>query len=131
MDNIATMKLTIKKMLVYMDDLKNSIKGLEKVIYLARQCDAVMARLYVISFCISLTGHRFLGPCRKQMEKQTVDSMKGAKTLAAQNGTFKEKIVKEDVITNDINNFTAKEKFDLIVITSRGFGQVTDGSWMV
>ncbi len=121
----AKMKLKIKKILVPLDGSKNSLKGLEEAIYLARQCGAVITGLCVIPFYIPLTGPKFLGPYRKQMEKQSTDFMNNAKTLAARDGiVFQGKMVQGDVIVNDIDNFAVKGKFDLIVIASRGFGQV-------
>ncbi|MDH2908088.1 MAG: universal stress protein [Candidatus Nitrosotalea sp.] len=121
------MKLKIKTP-ISLGGLKNLIKGMEEAIYLARQCDVIIKGLCVIPFYIPLTGPRFLGH-RKQMKKQTIDFMNKAKTLAAKNGIFQGKIVKGNVITNDINNFASEEKSDLIVIASRGFGQVKgDGS---
>lgn len=124
MAGIAKMK-KIKKILVPLDGSKNSIKGLEEAIYLARQCGAVITGLCVIPFYIPLTGPKFLGPYRKYMKKQATDFMNGAKTLAAKHGVvFQGKIIQGDVIIDDINNFAAKGRFDLIVIASRGFGQV-------
>lgn len=116
----------IKKILVPLDGSKNSIKGLEVAIYLARQCGAVITGLCVIPFYIPLTGPKFLGPYRKHVKKQAADFMNAAKTLAAKQGiVFHGKIVQGDVIVNDINNFAASGKFDLLVIASRGLGQVS------
>lgn len=126
MAGITKIKLKIKKILVPLDGSKNSIKGLEEAVYLARQCDAIITGLCVIPFYIPLTGPKFLGPYRKHMKKQAVNFMNVAKTLAAKQGTvFHGKIVQGDVIYNDISNFAANGKFDLIVIASRGFGQVS------
>lgn len=125
MTGIVQMKLKIKKILVPLDGSKNSIKGLEEAIYLARQCDAVITGLCVMPFYIPLTGPKFLGPYRKHMKKQAADFMNEAKTLAAKHGVvFQGKIIEGDIITNDINNFATSRGFDLIVIASRGFGQV-------
>ncbi|MDC8452567.1 MAG: universal stress protein [Candidatus Nitrosotalea sp.] len=122
---ITKIKLKIKKILVPLDGSKNSIRGLEEAIYLARQCDAIITGLCVIPFYIPLTGPKFLGPYRKHMKKQATDFMNEAKTLAAKHGiVFRGKIVKGDVMTDDINNFATSRGFDLIVIASRGFGQV-------
>lgn len=50
-----------------------------------------------------------------------------AKIRSARKGIiFREKIIKDDIIATDIANFANKEKIDLLVISSRGFGPVKE-----
>lgn len=119
------MKLTIKKILIPLDGSKNSFKGLDEAIYIARQCNSVITGLYVIPFYVQIKGPRFLGPYRKEMLKHAREFMNNAKILSAKKGiVFKVKIIEGDVIYEDINNFAASRGFDIIIIASRGYGQI-------
>lgn len=115
----------IRTILVPLDGSKNSFKGLKKAIYIARQCNAVITGLYVIPFYVQTTGPKFLGPYRKEMLNQAKKFMNDAKILSAKKDiVFKVKIIEGDIIYHDIDNFATSRKFDLIVISSRGYGQV-------
>ncbi len=121
------MKRKITRILVPLDGSKNSLKGLETAINLARQCNATITGLFVIPFYLPLSGPRVFGPYRAELLKQIYKFMEDAKTRSAKNGiVFYEKIIKGDVISTDIVNFAQKKKFDLLVISSRGFGPIKD-----
>lgn len=121
------MKPKIKKILVPLDGSENSLKGLDKAIYLARQCSATITGLYVIPFYVVKSGPRIFGPYREKMLEQVRKSLTKAKIHSAKNGiVFDEKIIEGDVIAADIANFAKNKKFDLIVIASRGFGPVKE-----
>ena len=75
----------IKKILVPLDGSKNSMRGLDEAIYLARQCHATITGLYVVPLSkpktnsqISYIEKYLLGNASKFMSK--------AKKRAAQNG---------------------------------------------
>jgi nucleotide-binding universal stress UspA family protein len=118
-------KKKIKKILVSLDGSKNSLKGLNEAIYLARQCGATLTGLHVVS--IYPTGFsNILEPFKKEAFKHAKKFMAEAKTLSAQNGiVFSEKIVYGEAKW-DIVDFATRQKFDLIVIASRGFGQLKE-----
>ncbi|MDE1829332.1 MAG: universal stress protein [Thaumarchaeota archaeon] len=117
----------ISRILVPLDGSKNSLRGLDLAIGLARQCNATITGLYVIPFYMPLTGPRVFGPYRAELLKQIYKFMNSAKVLSARNGiVFYEKIIKGDVISTDIVNYASKKKFDLMVISSRGFGPLKD-----
>ncbi|MFZ1076319.1 MAG: universal stress protein [Nitrosotalea sp.] len=121
------MKPKIKRILVPLDGSENSIKGLDKAIYLARQCSATITGLYVVPFYVVKSGPRIFGPYREKMLEQVRKSLTEAKIRSAKNGiVFDEKIIEGDVIAADIANFAKNKKFDLIVIASRGFGPVKE-----
>lgn len=44
--------LNIKKILVPLDGSKNSFRGLDEAIYLARQCHAIITGLYVVTLVL-------------------------------------------------------------------------------
>lgn len=121
------MKSKIKRILVPLDGSENSIRGLDKAIYLARQCSATITGLYVIPFYIAKSGPRVFGPYREQMLVQIRKFLQSAKTRSARNGiVFDGKIIDGDVIAADIANYAKNKKFDLVVIASRGFGPVKE-----
>ena len=111
--------MNIKKILVPLDGSKNSMRGLDEAIYLARQCQATITGLYVVPLSkpktnsqISYIEKYLLGNASKFMTK--------AKKRAAQNGI----VFSDDVIYGDegpkIINYATGKKFDIIIIGSRG-----------
>lgn len=124
---IVSLVKKISRILVPLDGSKNSLKGLNFAIEIARQCNATITGLFVIPFYMPLSGPRVFGPYRKELLKQMHKFMYEAKVLSARNGlVFYEKIIKGDVISADIVTFATKKKFDLMVISSRGFGPLQD-----
>ncbi len=122
------MKQKIKKILVPIDGSKNSLRGLNEAIYLARQCDATITALCVIplySMNLGFPG-RILTPLRNETTKQAKKFMADAKKIAAQNGI----VLNEKLLYGNgswlIPEFAASKKFDLIVIGSRGLGSVKE-----
>jgi len=113
------MRKKIKKILVPLDGSKNSFRGLDEGIYLARQCQAIIIGLYVIpifprSFLDTIMPFQI--PLTKEAEKL----MDNAKVKCAKRGiVFKSKIVFGSPAM-EINNLSQSGKFDIIVIGSRG-----------
>ena len=115
----------ISRILVPLDGSKNSLKGLDLAVYLARQCGATVTGLYVIPFYMPISGPRVWGPYRKEALSQMHKFMYDAKVRCAKKGVeFTEKIIDGDVTATDISNFASKKRFDVIVISSRGLGPV-------
>lgn len=119
------MKKKITQILVPLDGSKNSLKGLDLAIYLARQCNATITGLYVLPFYIVENGPRIFGPYKKEILKKAKDFIHDAKVRSAKEGiALKEKIIEGDVVSQDIVRYSNSGKFDIIVISSRGFGPV-------
>ena len=113
-------KKKISKILVPLDGSKNSFRGLEMAITLARQCGATITGTYSIH-APPHSEFRGVGSVEKSLNKEIKKIMENAKTLAAQNGiVFKEKMMRGDVGYNIIKLAHGKDKFDMIVIGSRG-----------
>jgi len=109
----------IKKILVPLDGSKNSLRGLDEGIYLARQCQAVITGLYVIPIFPRNLSDAII-PFQIHFTKEAKKFMDGAKLRCAQKGiVFKSKIIFGSP-TIEINDFSQKGKFDIIVIGSRG-----------
>ena len=117
-------KYQIKKILVPMDGSKNSFRGLDTAIYLARQCGATLTGLFVMpiyprSFMPITYDKKYLTTAAKEF-------MENAKKRSAQNGIV---FIGKTTIGNEsseIIDYAAKNKFDMIVIGARGIGSVKE-----
>jgi nucleotide-binding universal stress UspA family protein len=117
------MKQKINKILVALDGSERSFRGLNEAIYLARQCGATITGL-----CVTPLYTINLGPLLTSLKNQTLKEAKkfmaDAKKLCAQHGiVFQEKIIYGNE-SWEITEYASYKKFDLIVITSRGRGQM-------
>ncbi len=113
-------KKKISKILVPLDGSKNSFRGLEMAITLARQCGATITGAYSIH-APPHSEFSGVGSVEKSLNREVKKIMENAKTLAAQNGiVFKEKMLRGDIGYNIIKLAQGKDKFDMIVIGSRG-----------
>ena len=115
-------KKKISKILVPLDGSKNSVRGLEMAITLARQCGATITGAYSLH-APPHSEFRGIGSVEKALNKEVKKFMDEAKTLAAQNGiVFNERMMRGDVGYNIIKLAHGKDKFDMIVIGARGMG---------
>jgi len=111
--------LDIKKILVPLDGSKNSFRGLDEAIYLARQCHTALTGLYVVTLVLPSKSIP-ISPIEKYLLEQAKKFMLKAKTRAAQNGImFNGKVVYGDE-GPEIVNFAKNNDFDVIVIGARG-----------
>ncbi|MHB8545590.1 MAG: universal stress protein [Nitrosotalea sp.] len=117
-------KYQVRKILVPIDGSKNSFRGLDTAIYLARQCGATLTGLFVMP--IYPQSFMPITYDKKYITKAVKEFMDNAKKLSAQNGIVfvgKTIIGKE---SSEIIDFAAKNKFDIIVIGARGLGSVKE-----
>ena len=113
-------KKKISKILVPLDGSKNSKRGLETAITLARECKAIITGVYSI-YSPPHSEFKGVGSVEESLNKEVKKFMEEAKLLAAQNGiVFKEKLIRGDIGYNIIKIAHGKEKFDMIVMGSRG-----------
>ena len=120
-------KKKFTKILVPLDGSKNSLRGLEMAISVARQFGATITGVYSI-YAPPHTEFQGVGSVEKSLNKEVKKIMGDAKLLAAQNDiVFKEKLMRGDIGYNIIKlAHSKKEKFNLIVIGSRGRGSVKE-----
>jgi nucleotide-binding universal stress UspA family protein len=115
----------IKKILVPIDGSKNSMRGLDEAIYLARQCHATITGLYVIPLAKPMTDSQ-ISYLEKYLLNNASKFMSKAKIRAAQNGI----LFDDDIIYGDegpkIINYANNKLYDLIVIGSRGMGSIKE-----
>ena len=113
----------MKKILVPLDGSKNSLRGLENAIYLARQCGGVLSGIFVVPIQTRENIQK-MGIFKKIVPEEINKVMNSARTIAAENGiVFKHSIVGGDV-KESIIEFAENKKnaIDLIVMGSRGAG---------
>ena len=116
----------IKRILVPLDGSTNSFKGLEEAIYLAQHFNSSITALCVIPSYppVPLMGRQI--PYEKHILEQVKKFMLNAKKTCVRNKVkFNEKIIK-GIATLDITEFASDNKFDLIVMSSRGMSQVKE-----
>jgi nucleotide-binding universal stress UspA family protein len=115
----------IKKILVPLDGSKNSIRGLDEAITIARACQATITGLYLIPMYPRNVTDAII-PYFIQPEKEARKFMKSAKVRAAQRGIlFRPKIIRGSP-TCEIQQMAVPKKFDLLVIGARGRGFVKE-----
>ena len=116
----------ISKILVPLDGSKNSIRALEMAISMARQFGSTIIGAY----STNIQPHsEFQGvTVNKELDNEIEKMMANAKIISAQNGiVFKEKLMRGDIGYNLIKlAHDKKEKFNLIVIGSRGRSAVRE-----
>jgi nucleotide-binding universal stress UspA family protein len=120
-------KKKVTKILVPLDGSKNSLRGLEMAISVARQFGATITGVYSI-YAPPHSEFRGVGSVEKSFNKEIKKIMNDAKLLSAQNGiVFKEKLMRGDIGYNIIKlAHNKKEKFNLIVIGNRGRGSIKE-----
>ena len=115
------MSAKIKKILVPLDGSKNSIRGLDVAIHMARQCQATITGLYVVGITRPKTNEPITS-----LEKILLDHaqkiMKKGKLKAAQQGILFFDRVSYGDDGKRIVDIAERKNFDLIVIGSRGMG---------
>ncbi len=113
-------KKKISKILVPLDGSKNSVRGLETAIRLARQCEATITGVYSIH-APPHSEFKGVGSVEKSFNKQVKKFMDEAKVLAAQNGiVFNEKMMRGEIGYNIVKLAQGRGHFDIIVMGSRG-----------
>ncbi len=118
-------KKKVTKILVPLDGSKNSSTSLDMAISMARQFGATITGVYSFSEPPH-TEFRGVGSVTKSHNIEVKNFMAAAKLQAAQNGiVFKEKLMRGDSGYNIIKlAHNKKEKFNLIVMGSRGRGSM-------
>ncbi|MCV0399356.1 MAG: universal stress protein [Nitrosarchaeum sp.] len=117
--------VNIKKILVPLDGSKNSMRGLDEAIYLARQCHATITSLYVIPLSKPQTDSQ-ISYVEKHLLQNASKFMSTAKKRSAQNGIdFSDMVIYGDE-GSKIVNYANSKKFDMIVIGSRGMGSIKE-----
>ncbi|MDX1595408.1 MAG: universal stress protein [Nitrosopumilaceae archaeon] len=117
--------VNIKKILVPLDGSKNSLRGLDEAIFIARQCNATITGLYVVPMTKPKVDSQ-ISYVEKTLLNQAGKFMYKAKKRSAEHGIlFEDKVVYGDEGPK-ITKFAKSKKFDLIVIGSRGMNPIKE-----
>jgi len=115
----------IKKILVPLDGSKNSLRGLDEAIFIARQCGAIITGLYVVPMSKPKIDSQ-ISYIEKNLLNKAGKFMYHAKKRAAKHGIdFEDKVVYGEE-GQKIIKFSKGQKFDLIVIGSRGMSKIKE-----
>jgi len=118
-------KNQIQKILVPLDGSKNSFRGLDEAIIIARNCHAIITGLYVTTLSPPVSNEQKTY-IKNYLLKNAHKFMKKAKTRSAQNGIlFYDKIMYGNGGSRIIK-FAHEKNFDLIVIGSRGMSSIKE-----
>ena len=109
----------LKKILVPLDGSKNSLRGLDEAIFIARQCGATITGLYVMPLYPRNLVDAFM-PYQIHLRKEAKQFMDKAMKRCAKKGIKFNSQIEIGSPTSEIEYFSKKKKFDLIVIGSRG-----------
>ncbi|MBI5146218.1 MAG: universal stress protein [Thaumarchaeota archaeon] len=115
----------IKRILVPLDGSKNSIRGLDNAIYLARQCQATITGIYILPRA-PVRAYRAIQYPEKELLKDADSNMEYAKKHCAQNGIVFEKKISFGDPGYTIVKYAKDKKFDIIVIGARGRGSIKE-----
>lgn len=115
----------IKKILVPLDGSKNSMRGLDKAVIIARGCQATITGLYVtpLSPPASIAQKTYI---KNYLLKNADKFMEKAKTHCAQNGVLFYHKILHGGEGSKIVKFAQDKKFDLIVVGSRGMSSLKE-----
>ena len=113
------LKSGIKRILVPLDGSKNSVRGLDNAIFLARQCQATIVGIYILPR-VPVSTYRKIQYPEKELLKDADSNMEFAKKHCAQNGIIFEKKISFGDPGYTIVKYAKEKKFDIIVIGARG-----------
>ena len=113
----------IKKILVPLDGSKNAFRGLEEAIVLAKKTNASITGLFVIQAFPTEIGvlRTAIG---KALNKQSKNFLSQAQKKCKQNGIDFMDIIDYGDEGAKIISYAKKNKFDLIIMGSRGIGGI-------
>jgi nucleotide-binding universal stress UspA family protein len=115
--------MVFKNILVALDGSENSIRALKNAIILAKQTDASITGISVIqAFPTEMSVMRTI--VGKAMSKHYKDFMSKAKTMCTKKDVEFLDVVEYGEEGRTIVSFAQKNNFDLIVIGSRGMGNI-------
>ena len=124
-DHYSMLKNTIKLILVPLDGSKNSFRGLDEAIIIARNCQATITGVYVTPLSPPASSEQ-KAYIKNVLLKNANEFMEKAETRCAQNGIlFYKKILHGDEGPK-IVKLEHDKNFDVIVIGSRGMSSLKE-----
>ena len=117
------MVIKIKNILVPIDGSKNSLRGLDEAITLARNCQAAITGVHVLNMPPGYVLNKIKAD--KNLKGYAKNLMEAAKTKCARHGIyFKYFVIPGSDAGYDIIRFSKKHRVDMIIIGARGLGGI-------
>jgi nucleotide-binding universal stress UspA family protein len=114
-----------KKILVPVDGSKNSTRGLERAIEIAKESNAEITGFYVFHLPL-LAGVKYTQKMKDEVQKKAAKTIGSAmKRVQQAGGSFKYKTAGGHT-GSEIVKFAQSGKYDMIVIGARGMGGVRE-----
>jgi nucleotide-binding universal stress UspA family protein len=113
------------RILVPLDGSKNSFRGLDKAISLAKQSESFITGIFVVPNLPSELD-AFRAIVNRSIHKQYDNFTKKAKEKCSKNGVDFIDIIEFGEEGSRIVSYAKKNNFDLIVMGSRGLGSVSE-----
>jgi nucleotide-binding universal stress UspA family protein len=116
----------LSKILVPVDGSENSFRALEQAIFLATKIqEAKITVLYIIEHppTVYIYSPKIMEKLRADYEKESAKILERCKEMANKSGINIHTVLSEGDPASKIIGYSEREKFDIIIIGSRGMGR--------
>jgi nucleotide-binding universal stress UspA family protein len=116
----------ITKILVPVDGSDNALRALDQALFLAKSTGASITAMHVIESppTVYVESQKLLNELLANYRKESAKILDKCKEIAQAQGVQIETVIAEGDAASNINGYSEKESFDLIVIGSRGLGRL-------
>ena len=118
----------LSKILVPVDGSDNSFRALDYAIFLAKKVDAHLTAMHVIENppTVYVESQKLLNELLAKYKAESAKVLDKCKPVAEKSGIAIETVIAEGDPASNITNYAQKDRFDLIVIGSRGLGRIKE-----
>ena len=116
----------LSKILVPVDGSENSFRALEQAIFLATKIqEAKITALYIIEHppTVYIYSPKIMEKLRTDYERESAKILERCKEMANKSGINIHTVLSEGDPASKIIGYSEREKFDIIIIGSRGMGR--------
>lgn len=109
-----------------MDGSDNALRALDQALFLAKSTGASITAMHVIESppTVYVESQKLLNELLANYRKESAKILDKCKEIAQAQGVQIETVIAEGDAASNINGYSEKESFDLIVIGSRGLGRL-------
>jgi nucleotide-binding universal stress UspA family protein len=108
------------------DGSDNALRALDQALFLAKSTGASITAMHVIESppTVYVESQKLLNELLANYRKESAKILDKCKEIAQAQGVQIETVIAEGDAASNINGYSEKESFDLIVIGSRGLGRL-------